>query len=405
MEMIKRIILPLIAITAAALTAAADGSAPADTTEKESATIYADSIGFLRKAPEWARRYMSSLIRGNVDRTHEKKFDMSVGITPSYTREAGFGIGGMITGLYRIDRNDSISEPSDMFACLNVSLNGFFVLTMKGNTFFPDHRSRVSYKMELYRKRLNFWGITAEECATNPESKYDRRQIDFHVEYVYRFGRHFYGGAQLRANYTDARHIAHPAYFMGERHQYYVTGAGLLLVFDTRDNLLNPTRGWHFAYKPMVYPRFLGNAPNPFVSHTIMANAYIKLWRGSILAFDLYSCISTSSTPWTMRQMLAADGIRMRGYYMGSYVDNDQIAMQTELRQHIYKRIGMVAWVGGATIFSSFKDYKKDGNRPEWLPNAGLGLRFEFKHNVNARIDYGFGRNTGGIVFAIGEAF
>lgn len=404
MKMMKRIILSLLIITTAAFTAAAH-DADSTVTRPESATIYADSISFLRNTPEWARRYLSSLIRGNVDRTHEKKFDMSVGVTPSYTREAGFGIGGMLTGLYRIDRSDSISEPSDIFASLNVSLNGFFVLTIKGNTLLPDHRSRLSYKMELYRKRLNFWGITSAECATNPESKYDRRQIDFHVEYVYRFGSHFYGGAQLRANYTDARHIADPAYLMGERHQYYVTGAGLLLEFDTRDNLLNPTKGCHVAYKPMMYPRFLGNAPAPFVSHTFTANAYLRLWRGSILAFDLYSCISTSNTPWTMRQMLASDGIRMRGYYMGSYIDNDQISMQAELRQHIYKRFGVVAWAGGATVFSSIKDYKKKGNRPEWLPNAGIGLRFEFKHNVNARIDYGFGRHTGGLVFAIGEAF
>lgn len=43
--------------------------------------------------------------------------------------------------------------------------------------------------------------------------------------------------------------------------------------------------------------------------------------------------------------------------------------------------------------------------KPEWLPNFGIGLRFEFKHNVNARIDYGFGRHTSGLLFAIGEAF
>ena len=39
------------------------------------------------------------------------------------------------------------------------------------------------------------------------------------------------------------------------------------------------------------------------------------------------------------------------------------------------------------------------------LANGGIGLRVELKHNVNGRIDFGFGRNTCGFVFAIGEAF
>ena len=39
------------------------------------------------------------------------------------------------------------------------------------------------------------------------------------------------------------------------------------------------------------------------------------------------------------------------------------------------------------------------------LPTYGLGLRFEFKHNVNLRLDYGFGKGTSGIVLAFGEAF
>jgi hypothetical protein len=39
------------------------------------------------------------------------------------------------------------------------------------------------------------------------------------------------------------------------------------------------------------------------------------------------------------------------------------------------------------------------------LPTCGISLRYEFKHNVNIRIDYGFGHQTGGFVFNIGEAF
>lgn len=377
-----------------------DATIPLSTPE-----IKPDSSNIFGWLPDWAENYVNSLLRGNVDRTHEKAIDLSFGAIPSYTREASFGIGAMATGLYRIDRTDSIMQPSDVYASFNASLNGFFVLTFKGNNLFTDNRSRLSYKLEIYRKRLDFWGITAEETARNQKSKYDRRQIDLQAEYVYRITHNFFTGLQLHADYTDARNVLNPEYLLGERSQYYVTGLGLSFEYDTRDNLITPTKGIHLAYKPMIFPQFLGNAPSTFHSHTFIGNGYFRAWKGGIIALDLYAKINSSNTPWTMREMLASDGIRMRGYYMGSTIDNSQIAAQIELRQNIWQRFGIAVWGGAATVFSSIKDFKYHEHEPEWLHNFGIGLRYEFKHNVNVRVDYGFGQGTSGILFAIGEAF
>jgi hypothetical protein len=370
-----------------------------------SPTQYADSLVLFSAFPEWSRKWLSSLIRGNIDRTHEKVLDWGFAVTPSYTREAGFGIGAAATGLYRINRQDSVMNPSDVFTSFNASLNGFFVFTFKGNNLFPDNRSRLSYKVEVYRKRLDFWGITSEATAKNPKSKYDRRQIDLQAEYIYKVNRNFYAGVRLRADYTDARNLNNPEYLLGERKQFYVTGLGLSFEYDTRDNLVTPTRGLHIAYKPMIYPVYLGNAPHTFANHSVITNGYFKMWRGSVLGVDLYGSFNSVKTPWTMREQVASDGVRMRGYYMGSYIDNNQIAAQLEYRQNVYRRIGFTLWGGCATIFSSFQEFVHKDIRPEWLPNYGSGLRIEFKHNVNARIDYGFGKHTSGILFAIGEAF
>lgn len=372
---------------------------------KSDNTVYADSIGLLDWSPKILREYLNSLIRGNIDRTRERKFDVSFGLSPSYTREASFGIGAMCTGLYRMDRNDTLPQPSDVFASLNASLNGFFVFTLKGNNLFPDNKSRLSYKMEIYRKRLDFWGITSEATANNPKSKYDRRQIDLQLEYVYRLTHNLFLGLHLRSDYTDAREMKNPEYLLGEHAQYYVTGIGVQIEIDSRDNLITPTRGIRIAYTPTIFPKFLGNAPSFFNSHQLIVNGYCGLWRDAVGAFDFYAKINSSKAPWTMREMVASDGIRMRGYYMGSYIDNSQVASQFEIRQYLWRRLGATAWVGGATVFSSLKEFKEREIKPEWLPNWGLGLRFEFKHNVNVRIDYGFGRHTSGLVFAIGEAF
>ena len=40
------------------------------------------------------------------------------------------------------------------------------------------------------------------------------------------------------------------------------------------------------------------------------------------------------------------------------------------------------------------------------LPNWGFGYRWEFKKNVNVRLDYGFGKpGHSGFIFNINEAF
>lgn len=372
---------------------------------RRSMTLFADSLPIVKHAPRWFREWLSSLIRGNVDRTREKTLDLSFAVSPSYTREASFGIGGAATALYRMDRNDTIPSPSDVFASLNMSVNGFFVITLKGNNLFPDNRSRLSYHLELYRKSLNFWGINSEETAHNPMSHYDRRQIDLKAEYVYRVFRNWYLGVQMRLDYTEARSIRNPEYLLGEKPRYYVSGIGGSIALDSRDNILNPTRGIYLMYKLLYYPPWLGTAPNYFMSQTLICDAYIKLWKGAVLGFDYYLGLNTDKAPWTMREQIASDGIRMRGYYMGEAIDNSQISAQMELRQHIYKRLGVVGWIGGATLFSALKDYRTKHIRPEWLYNFGVGLRFEFKHNVNARVDFGWGQHTRGLVFAIGEAF
>lgn len=364
-----------------------------------------DSLPLFNRLPPKVKNYLNGFMAGSVDRTHEKRVDLSFGISPSYTREASFGVGALCTGLYRVDRTDSVGIPSDLFVCLNASLNGFFVFTFKGNNIFPGNRLRLGYKFETYRKRLDFWGINSEETAVNPKSKYDRRQIDLRTELVYKLTHHLHAGFHTNFDYTDARRMSNPEYLLGGRRQYYVTGLGASLSIDSRNSILQPTRGVHLSYTYMFYPRQLGSAPSSFQSHLIIGNAYVGLWRGATLAFDLYAKFNSSHTPWSMREMIASDGIRMRGYYMGSYIDNSQMSLQTELRQHIWWRIGMTAWVGQAAVFSSFRNLSKKEIRPEWLPNGGIGLRFEFKHGVNARIDYGIGRHTAGFVFAVGEAF
>lgn len=346
------------------------------------------------------KKYWNSLVNGNVDRTFKKKIDMSYIIAPCYTREGSFGVGGAATGLYRLDRKDSIMQPSDISLSGSATIKGFYGITVRGNNNFKGNKSRLSYHLQFQNKNLDFWGVSYDACNQNPISGYKRQMIKWESDYVYKLTKNLHLGAALNLNYTKASNIITPTYLEGQKDSYFFTGIGVSVSYDTRDFILNPKRGVYFMVKEIYYPNFASTHDKDIFGTTVIFDCYQKAWNGSVFAFDLYGQFN-GDVPWALREELGSGTSRMRGYYAGRYIDNNQISAQLELRQHIYSRIGCVVWAGGGTVFPSLDKLK-------WkniLPNYGLGLRIEFKHNVNIRIDYGFGKETAGFVFQFAEAF
>lgn len=347
------------------------------------------------------KRYWQSLIHGNVDRSFEKPFDVSFALAPSYSREGGFGFGCSATGLYRMDMKDSTTAPSNVTLSANVSLNGFYSVIGNGTNRFTDNRTRLVYSAKFTRKVLDFWGTRFDACSINPTSEYIRTQIRIDADYNYRVGTCFYFGAVLNLNYTNATRVLAPAYLEGQAAGYYLTGIGASFQIDTRDNMTDPHKGLYMLLRETVYPVFLGTSDMNSWATTFILCGYQPLWTGGLLAGDLYAQFNSKDAPWTIREELGGVTGRMRGYYAGRYMDSNQIAVQIELRQHLISRFGCVAWMGAGGVFPSLPEFSWNNI----LPNYGIGLRVEFKHNMNLRIDFGIGRQTAGFSFGFSEAF
>ena len=120
-------------------------------------------------------------------------------------------------------------------------------------------------------------------------------------------------------------------------------GVGLSLAYDSRDVLTNPHKGYYLNITQCFRPKFLGND------------------------------------------------------YAFSTTD-----LRTSYYHPVWKRNGVVVWIGAGTVFNKFSALRMD----RVLPNYGIGYRWEFKKNVNVRLDYGFGKNgQSGFIFNINEAF
>ena len=344
--------------------------------------------------------YWNKLIHGNVDRSFEQKLDLSFVVAPSYAHEAGFGIGGMATGLYRLDRTDSTMQPSNIMMSFNASVKGFYAFVVEGNNNFKGNCSRLSYKLAFFNRNMDFWGISYNDCDVNPVINYKRQTAKVYANYQYKLIRNAYAGATIDFMHTRAAKIDNVSYLKGQNLSYITSGLGVFVQYDSRDFIPNPKRGVHLFLRQMIYPETLSDAGKTIWRTTFVANCYQQIWSGGTLAFDLYGQASSGNLPWSLREELGDDN-RMRGYYMGSYIDNNITSTQVELRQHIAGRFGFAAWIGAGTVFPSMREF----DMAKMLPNCGLGAHFEMKHNVNARIDFGFGKETSGFVLGLSSAF
>lgn len=354
----------------------------------------------LHAGNSWVNRILDYFNDSNKNKKH-KRFDFSVIGGPHYASDTKFGLGLVAAGLYRTDPNDSILPPSNVSLYGDVSSVGFYMLGVRGNHIAPKGRYRIDYHLYFYSFPSDFWGI-GYEMGDNDANKSDmkRWQAQAEVSFLFRVADNFYIGPMASYDYVIGKHIERPELLQGMDQHTWNVGAGVSLVYDNRDNLTNPHRGICLNINQMFRPGFMGN-DYAFSTTAFRFDAYQRLGKGTVLAEDIGANLNFGNPSWGMMAELGGTH-SMRGYYEGRYRDKHSLEATVELRQHVWKRNGIVVWVGAGTVFPKFSALRSK----QILPNAGVGYRWEFKKNVNVRLDYGFGKSgQSGFLFNINEAF
>ena len=346
------------------------------------------------------KRIVDYFGESTTDRTFEKKIDFTFAGGPSYSKTTSLGIAALAAGLYRLDRTDSITSPSNVSVFANVSITGFYSVGMFGNNIFSKNKQRLSYNVTFASAPRDFWGIGYDNALHNEVSTYSEKRIMIDARYLHKVLPNTFVGGLVNFDYTRGIRFSKPEDLDGENSQYVATGIGALVEYDSRDFIPNPFKGVYVSFRETCFPKALGNCGRALWQTTFTADAYQRVWKDCILAVDLFAEFNSDGTPWPMLARLG-DNQRMRGYYLGRFTDNNMITFQVELRQRIWRRIGGVVWGGAGNVFHTFRDFQWN----QTLPNYGLGLRWELKKRVNVRLDYGFGKETNSFLLSINEAF
>lgn len=473
----KRILLPLLgcilAMTAAPASAQAPGSAQSDAilvpahavtaaqtdrrqeaTRQEAVAALPDTVSAPTAGrPGFFRRIIDYYSRSNVDRTFEKKIDWSIAPGPNYSSDVGFGIGFLLAGLYRLDRTDSVTVPSNVSVYGNFTTEKFVLLRFSGDNIFNHNRRRLSYSGAFVYFPGAFYGVGyrageegyAQDVTTTmgiarvswcsavvgklylgisagidyTGTRYAESGMKAYLESI-RDGSVPNPGGQrgelydlwLEGRYDPAKQDPFTNYIAatGDKPNAFNTNLGLFAQYDSRDVSFNASKGIFVKAEAKWYPRLLGNTQRNFGRFTLTFDLYRKLWKGCVVACDLYADCTAGKPSWHMYAKMGGME-RMRGYYEGRYRDKRLVETQVELRQKIYRRHGVAAWLGGGQVWGTEKFRWQNT-----LYSFGAGYRFEFKKGMNIRLDYGWGvrgnrnlpwdrKRSSAFLFTASEAF
>lgn len=330
----------------------------------------------------------------------EKKFDFSIIGGPHYSSDTKLGLGIVASGLYRLDREDKSISPSNVSLYGDITTTGFYLIGIRGNTIFPHARYRIDANIYFFSFPSRFWGIGYDMGKHNDGwISYKRLENQIKFDFLGKIMKNIYVGPTLIFRNVNGKNFDDITFLNGQQRNITSFGVGAILEYDTRDFIPNPSRGIYSRLEQQFFPGCFGNDYD-FKRTTAEFRFYQEVWKGCTLAYEIQGVFNYGDVPWSMMAQLGGS-FRMRGYYEGQYRDNSMIQTQVELRQHIYNRHGMTAWVGAGNVFPDLKDYQWK----QTLPSYGIGYRWEFKNRVNVRLDYGFGKGVSAFYFSINEAF
>lgn len=214
----------------------------------------------------------------------------------------------------------------------------------------------------------------------------------------------------LRPLYTS--HYLYSKNFGFNTKKYLISGLSFNASIDTRDNLVNPYKGIYANLNWRLNPEFLGSKYN--------ANLISLEWRSyhnlsarnprHLLAFWAMGNFSEyGKLPYLILPALGYDqrGRAGRGYTQGRFRGTNMFYSEAEYRFPISPCGGIFGGVLFANMTSTSNQAKNEKIFSSIAPGYGFGLRMMVdKHSrTNLQVDFGFGKNSGGIYFGASETF
>lgn len=319
---------------------------------------------------------------------------------PAYSENTGWRLSAVATMHYR---TQNVDLPHTLSLRGMASLRGCYSLALDGVNYLGSTRHELRYGGGFGRESAFLYGLDYDASLQGMRGGYVMRDYNAYLHYFYRVNSVLTLG--LRADYNGELLLncddRVDAILSGAETMFSGVGLGLNMTYSTRRTEdINVVRGVYLRVEYIVHPAALTRCGDTLHEVNLTFDYYQPLWRGGLLALDIYGEHHSANTPWMMRANLGGDS-RMRGYYYGRFNGNSMAVAQVELRQRVWEGLVLAGWGGCGMTFSV-------DDPAAWrkvLPTYGAGVRWYLNANSVVRIDYALGRNCSAFVVGYSESF
>jgi outer membrane protein assembly factor BamA len=299
---------------------------------------------------------------------------------------------------------DSLSRTSNIQGLSLYTLQKQFVAVISGSIYFPGEKYILNEQFSYSYFPDKFWGLGKTAPDSNEEPfTYSQFYIYLHPQRL--LGNNIFLG--LRYEYQKLMNIKYKQGGLFDqqniagRTDYHVSGLGLSITYDTRNNAFSPDHGSMLQFYFSHFNNFFGS-DYKYTNFVLDLRRFIKIYKQQVLALQAFGFFNSGDVP--LRSLAALGGSNiMRGYYSGRYRDKDQAVIQAEYRLPIIGRLGAVGFVGVGNVGKDFSDI--NFSYLKYSYGGGLRIALNKSERLNLRLDYGIGQKSSGFYFQLGEAF
>jgi outer membrane protein assembly factor BamA len=307
-----------------------------------------------------------------------------------------FGAVSLFTLDFYQDENTRTSNARLEFT---YTLNNQLIIETGWNYFFKEEKWFTRGKIHFSKYPDLYYGVGANTAESN-ELNFESNRLIIEIDGLKKAWSNFFAGIGFRyLNYYNLE-------FPGGQNPYpelkdaSAGGIRLSLVYDTRNNILNPLSG---SYVEIMNSNNIAN--DLYNNITIDLRKYIapKYNEHHVIAGRLYHAMVLGTPPFFDYSLAGGDRLA-RGYFYGRFRDLNFSTIQLEYRMKLVWRFGLAAFGGCSVICDDFSNISNQSLKP----NGGMGLRFlvDKTERTNLRIDYAIGiEGQNGFYITFGESF
>ncbi|UCS94404.1 outer membrane protein assembly factor [Echinicola marina] len=311
----------------------------------------------------------------------------------TYSPETSLGIGA---GAIKVFKSKKMEEqglrPSSMPITFIYTLKQQAILELDLDLWKNYNKDYINARLELTDYPFKFYGI-GNDMSIDHQEDYATKYAYFHLNYMRRIMPKVYVGPRLEFR-TDNIYekqengMLESGEVLGSDDPR-VSGMGLKLNYDSRDDIFQPKGGAYHQFTWMTFQPFLGSKFT-YNRYELDLRKYMPVWENKILAMQAWWSFIDGEAPFQQMSLIGGSK-RMRGYFDGRYREKMAMVYQAELRLPVYGNLGLVLFGNTGQVANKVAQYAFD----RFHYGAGFGVRYRMNdEGINIRIDFAFGDQT-----------